>query len=123
MQLSVIQWIISVACRIIHLTDGLCHAIMTEAQIAVVDRGLDHILGGSIMARGAMFTSVLRAAGNILKPFIPLATIGIRRELVKFFKTWEEHAKSTPNKIDDVIVDIVATLVGIDNVDWENDPE
>jgi len=82
--------------------------------MAVVDRGALHYLGGSVMA-GKALLNVLKAAGKLVGPIMELLSPKIREALVRFVLEWEVDAKATPNLYDDVGVDMVRAILGIDD--------
>ncbi len=119
MQWGMIKWLTTVICELTHLTDFLCHAILDETALTVVDRGGRHFLEGSGMA-GRVLVNVLKGAFSVIGPILVMTSPVIRESLVRFVQDLYKAAKATDNKMDDVIVDLLMVMLGI-NVEEETD--
>lgn len=62
---------------------------------------------------GNSFMSVFRGAGKFIGPIIEAVTPELRDDLVAVIQRWGQKAYATPNKWDDVLVDVISALLGI----------
>ena len=66
------------------------------------------------MARtGRTWKGIIRIIGLFLKPLLNLASPMIKAELQKLLQTWYGKAKGTENPIDDLLVEFIADLLGV----------
>ena len=112
MKLDLIRWLAVSLCKLTHLTDLICHAILDVDALAVVNSGAYHFIGGSAMA-GRALTNILQGAGRLVAPIMELVTPNIRKALVDFVLDLEVKAKETPNLYDDVAIDMIKAILNI----------
>jgi hypothetical protein len=62
---------------------------------------------------GRTWKGIVKIIGLFLRPILSLASPMIKAELKKLLQNWYDKAKATENPIDDLLVEFIADLLGV----------
>lgn len=114
MKSQVLTWILRGVCFISHLTSSLCRYIIEGQTFGESFRSLTPIEGGLIMKRSSKLAGIVPMFAALIQAFMETVSPELRKLVVESLAKWEEKAKGTKNKWDDLIVDAAQAIFGVD---------